>query len=794
MVSGEVGWQGATLRVEMQVVGAFLHSTAGCGGEGACKYWDSARRIAAEPRRDLNKVTPETRMPPLVRQLVSVTFVCLCLGWAPLQAQESEKGEARSERAAVAPAQSNPRETIKTFFEAMRGFKAGNDDRLMEAVNCLYLGDGLTPAERLNAGAAPADTLYKALDRVQFEMESITAEPSGRNLALTFGVGEGQFELHLRQYDDSRWRISSQSLTPEFLAGLESQTGAQEARAHTFVTGLQSPRAAMESFIKGMNEQDGFAMEDAINAMDLSEVNEVDRESVGASKASDLKDLIDRIKLVEFSEISPDSDGDTYVFYQDPTGLGSIALAPVPDVDDPEMKAWRFTKGTLAKDNLEALYLAYKDRPLVAGLQQRQRPESRPWANRIRDWTSDNYPGLLKEPLYLQNYQWIGLVLLIFVGVTISRLLTLIIGTFIRFWFRRKGYAYDNRLEKDFIRPIRIASMAWVWLYGLELLQLHPDALKLLRIAASFITSVGVVWAAYCLVDIIGKYLTEMARKSVSKHDDLLVPIIVRTLKIVVVAAGIVAFAFQLKGDATQIFAGLGLGGLAFALAAKDVVANVFGSITILTDRPFRIGDWVTIGEIDGSVESVGIRSTRIRTFYNSLITVPNSQITTAHIDNMGARRYRRITATLGLTYDTPPERIEAFCEGIRELIRKHPYTRKDYYHVYFNGYSASSLDILVYCFVETPDWGTELREKHRLFLDILRLAREVDISFAFPTQTLFVHQEAYDAPRDGATGPAVGVEAARTVLDANQELGGMPPPPVTFNSNDDTSSRTMKD
>ncbi len=722
-------------------------------------------------------------------------FLFSCLSVTPsLQAQEHRPE--RVGHALEAVDLENPRATVKTFFEAMRGYKAGNAARLVDATQCLYLGADLSPEERVNAGSPPAQTLFAALDGIQFEMDAIEVPTSARNLDVTLGEGEDQFVLHLRQYDDGLWRISSQSLEPSYLAALDEiisrRNDALKASESEFVHGLRSPREAIEAFIKGMNGEDGFTQADAINTLELSHVTEVDRASVGAGAAADLKALIDRIKLVEFAEIPPESNRETYVFFQDPSGIGSIVLAPVPDDREPELKAWRFTKGTL--DSLEDLYFHYKDRPLVRGLARKQ--EMQPLANRIRDWTGNSYPGLLEAPFYLKNYQWLGLLILVFLGVFISRILTLLIGVFIRYWFRRKGYAYDARLERDFIRPIRIALMAWVWLYGLTLLGLNPDALKLLRIAAFFVTLVGAVWAAYCLVDIIGKYMTEKALKSVSKHDDLLVPIVVRTLKIFIVLVGLVALAFQVNKNPASLLTGLGLGGLAFALAAKDVVANVFGSVTILSDRPFRIGDWVTVGSIDGSVESVGIRSTRIRTFYNSLITVPNSELTNAHIDNMGERRYRRVKTNLGVTYDTPPESIEAFCEGIRELIRAHPYTRKDYYHVYLNGFSESSLDILLYCFVETPDWGTELREKHRLYLDIIRLAKTLGISFAFPTQTLFINQDtAEDAsapPR--SQGPGRGVSAARELIADSWGQDSECPPPVTFHGPDDLSSRTMKD
>jgi MscS family membrane protein len=240
-------------------------------------------------------------------------------------------------------------------------------------------------------------------------------------------------------------------------------------------------------------------------------------------------------------------------------------------------------------------------------------------------------------------------------------------------------------------------------------------------------------------VDLVAAYLGTLATRTESTLDDMLVPMVRRALKVVIIAFGIVFIAQNQGINVSSLLAGLGIGGIAFALAAKDTVENLFGSFTVVIDRPFKIGDWVVIGDLEGTVEELGLRSTRIRTFYNSLITVPNSTLVQASVDNLGERRYRRVKCMIGIQYDTPAERIEAFCEGIRELIRRHPYTRKDYYNIYFNEFAASSLNILLYAFHECPDWTTELRERHRLFVDIVRLARRLGVEFAYPTQTLHI-------------------------------------------------------
>jgi MscS family membrane protein len=229
--------------------------------------------------------------------------------------------------------------------------------------------------------------------------------------------------------------------------------------------------------------------------------------------------------------------------------------------------------------------------------------------------------------------------------------------------------------------------------------------------------------------------------------------------------------------EVSSLLAGLGLGGLAVALAAQDAVKNLFGSLMILTDRPFSVGDWVVVGDHEGIVEDVGFRSIRIRTFYNSLITLPNSNLISSAVDNYGARRVRRWSTKLGIAYDTPPPKIEAFCEGIRELVREHPATWKASYQVWFNSFGDSALEVLLYVFFEVPDWSAELAARHRLGLDILRLGETLGVEFAFPTRTVWLHsaEKSADAgsedgepPGPVGDGAEAGRKAAAAILAAN--------------------------
>jgi len=327
-------------------------------------------------------------------------------------------------------------------------------------------------------------------------------------------------------------------------------------------------------------------------------------------------------------------------------------------------------------------------------------------------------------------------------------------------------------------------ALAFVWWSGISLLGLPGGAMLILLVAVKFIAGISSVWATYRLVDLLSTHLIKRAEETESKLDDALVPLIPKSLKIFITVIGFVFVADNLNIDISSLLAGLGLGGLAFALAAKDMVQNLFGSVTVLLDRTFSVGDWIIVAGVEGTVESIGFRSTRIRTFYNSLITVPNSKFITADVDNMGERTYRRYTTHMLLTYDTPPDRIEAFCEGVRELVRCHPYMRKDYYHVYLNNFSESAVEVLVYVFWETPDWGTELRERHRFLLDTLRLAERLGVEFASPTRTLYM-KEAQNIQRGGGVmsqeeAVQFGQTEAKSIVRETTGLD-MVPPPVRF-------------
>ncbi|MBR9975713.1 MAG: mechanosensitive ion channel family protein [Bacteroidetes bacterium] len=537
-----------------------------------------------------------------------------------------------------------------------------------------------------------------------------------------------------------------------------SDSGAENAVASAPDRG--GPRDAFRSFLLAMIDYSSTGNEDeaskaiarATACIDLSGIPSALREQRGIEIARDLKSFLDRYELVDLEEI-PERSDETQYLWRKPMAGAEVSLGR------DSAGVWRFSQRTVT--SLPALLDLVSGRAVVEGVETTVAPDT------FADWVRSHVPESLRtRGMYLENWQWIALLLVVIIGIMVERIVVTMFSTWTMRLLRRGGLAAGFEIDRQLIKPTGIFAMALSWSLLMQLLDLPIQAATVLFFATQIVIVGSGVWAAYRLVDLLTSYLASMASRTESKFDDLLVPMIRRGLKIIVLAFGLLFVADNFDIDITSLLAGLGIGGIAFALAAKDTVENMFGSLTVLFDKPFEIGDWIKVGDLEGTVEEVGFRSTRIRTFYNSQITMPNSRLVNTAVDNLGRRRYRRISMKLGVQYDTPPERIDAFCEGIRELIRLHPYTRKDMYMVYFNEFADFSLNILLYVFHEAPDWPTELRERHRLFGDILRLARRLGVEFAFPTQTLHIAS----APGGGGMPSFPPVRAGSDTTSANDD------------------------
>jgi MscS family membrane protein len=345
-----------------------------------------------------------------------------------------------------------------------------------------------------------------------------------------------------------------------------------------------------------------------------------------------------------------------------------------------------------------------------------------------------------KSFLGIHIWQYIGILILIALCVVLQQFFFLLFEKLIIGFLLRRGHvAIVKAYVAPVARPISILLLFPILMLLVPVLQLPINLSSWILLTLKVAWPVFATIVFYRLADLLGHYMLRFAERTDNTLDDQLVPLARKTLKVFVLIVGGLAILANLDIDIIPLLTGLSIGGLAFALAAQDTLKNFFGSLMIFADKPFQVGDWITSGEIDGTVEEVGFRATRIRTFRNSVTYVPNGFIANTTVDNHGLRNYRRYYTKISITYDTPPHLISAFVDGLRELVEAHPHTRKDYYNIYLNDLASDALHVMFYIFFVVPTWPEELRCRHEIIIEVIRLAETLGVRFAFPTQTLHV-------------------------------------------------------
>ena len=289
----------------------------------------------------------------------------------------------------------------------------------------------------------------------------------------------------------------------------------------------------------------------------------------------------------------------------------------------------------------------------------------------------------------------------------------------------------------DMIEEPMVASIiiVGVW-FGLKGLNMSEKAISNLGAIMQFAIVIMIGWLVSRLLDaIIEEYLVPLTEKSESDMDDQLLPILRKGTRIIIWSMAFIIGLNNAGYDVTTLIAGLGIGGLAFAMAAKDTVANIFGGFTIFTDKPFTINDRVKIGGYDGSVVEIGVRSTRLKTLEGRIVTIPNSKFADSPVENVSIEPSRKVILQLGMTYDTTPENMEKALELLSEIASKNEDVNEEP-TIYFSGFGDFSMNITFIYYITKG--GNISGVQNSVNLAILKQFNEAGIEFAFPTQTLY--------------------------------------------------------
>ena len=349
-----------------------------------------------------------------------------------------------------------------------------------------------------------------------------------------------------------------------------------------------------------------------------------------------------------------------------------------------------------------------------------------------------------KKLFNIELWQYVGLLLILVIAYVIFLIVKRIaffVLSKIQHQITKNTNFEVKRVLKKLTRPISLLVAVAFIDKVFPSLQFSLDINTWFFLALNIAKTVFWIYVFLKLVQVIMRVYSEFTERTHSRLDDQLVPILHNFFTGVVLILGLFKLLNLFGVDTTTLIAGATIGGLAFALASQDTVKNLIGTIMIFLDKPFHIDDWIEAGEFKGTVEQVGFRSTRVRAADTSVYQIPNSRLSEIVINNKGLRLYRRYNTKLGLRYDTPPQLIEAFVKGVREIIIAHPETRSDSYNVEFTGFGDSALLIMVNVYFKSLAWGVEQSSKHRLHIAIVKLAKELGVDFAFPSTTVTIEQ-----------------------------------------------------
>jgi MscS family membrane protein len=489
----------------------------------------------------------------------------------------------------------------------------------------------------------------------------------------------------------------------------------------------------------------------ATKVLDLSDIPPVLHETVAAERAIQLKEILDRIELPPFESIPdqnaatglpakrwrlPNTEIDIAVVTDGPrSGEYLVSAATVDRLPEfyERIKRLPYKPGAgaelsdvyrnLSSGETATIYDAYLSSP--AGM---ERIVPMRWMLRLPAWAKSRIAGVA-------SWQWLGLIL----GLAVCS--GLVYGVY------RLGRRFAARTADEagprwhaVLTPLAIILVtAFPVLLLCLILRIGGTARIVITFVQTGLLYVSAAWLSVVAASLLAEAIVASEHLRQRSLDSQLIRLGMRFVGFAIAVGLLIQGAYELGFPAYSVLAGLGVGGLAVALAARDSLANLLGSLLIMIEKPFRVGHYVRVSGTEGTVEDVGFRSTRIRTLDNSLTSIPNNAVVNATIENLSLRAMRRQRFFIQVIYDTPRAKLEALVAEIKQLIADHPLTSKTNFHVRFNDFGESSLNILVYFYLEVADYATELEAREEMLLRIMDLANGLDIEFAFPTRKLLI-------------------------------------------------------
>jgi MscS family membrane protein len=657
---------------------------------------------------------------------------------------------------AVDPKYRTPRATLRTLYVAA-DLAREYPRHVTDAVGCLDLTE--TP-NGTQYGGLIADRLEAILSALDVRTSQVPDDTTLEECVIPDTQGH---RIALRRMPDGRYRFDSATIKSisKVWAALQKTVQAKSQQTDTLSVRIEfsSPRATFRTFIRALNHDD---LDTAVACLDLRDISPAARADVGAELARRLKQVMDRSRLVVFQQLPDSNHGPHYIWLAQEDGLIDMAR----EYTGERKGEWLFSAATVR--SIDRLFAESEGRPHVPEIRSLIGSDPRPilwrepglWLrSRMPVWAL--YSVLTTKNVHLKVYQLAGIGLLLTSVFGIYRLVRAMTARGVLQVLRLASTDLPLDALRRRLRALSVLLCVIFLRSGLILLTLDKLLLATALTVLNPLLWLCLAWMALRFIDLVGDAV-QVRLSSNERHvvtSQMLLPVTSLLFKIMILLGTLFQLMYLFDWHVTAVLTGLGIGGLAFALGAQDSLKNLFGSFTLIADRPFVVGERVKIGQHgEGVVEIVGLRSTRIRTGEDAVLTVPNSDLTTMHITNYGRKRPCHYKAVLSVVFATPPERLLAFRDGIRELIRQQETSDIEKSIVGISDLVPSGIELDVDFYFEATSQRSELDIREELIVKILRLAERLRIQFAAPIQLVGL-----TLSEDGAfTSPA---DASRSAL-----------------------------
>jgi MscS family membrane protein len=479
--------------------------------------------------------------------------------------------------------------------------------------------------------------------------------------------------------------------------------------------GRGTPRGTATGFLEATRHGD---YRRAAAYLDLRRLPPAEAETQGPVLARQLRVVLDQALVQDAGALSDDPEGqvdDGLASRRDllgrlDTGKGyvSVFLDRVPRDDG--VLIWKVSSTTVAA--IRDLY-----REVIRG----------PMGDVLPAWLIE------RRPLRIALWQWGALGLLGVVAVLVARLALVPLWALLRVLLARSQLTLDPLFLAQVAAPVRLLVATGLFKAGRQGLSLATVVERNFTRIESVVALIALTWLMFRLIDAF----THLARQAVGRRNPTattsMLLVLQRGLKLVVAFIAVLAFLGTFGVNVTALIAGLGVGGIAVALAAQKTLESIFGGVLLITDQPVRVGDFCRFGTQTGTVEEIGLRSTRVRTPERTVVSVPNAEFAALQIENFAVRDRILLRATIGLRYETTPDQLRHLLFQLRELIAAHPRLGGQPTRVRFDGFGAAALNVEVCTYALTADYEEFLAIREEVYLRVMELVAASGTGFAVP-------------------------------------------------------------